>query len=82
MNGRITRRSAIKRLLGISGTVALSALTGWPSGDWGDLRAETTRRFIVEGLGRTKNYSVKELVKKVFDEAGGMERFMKQVQKR
>jgi len=77
MNESITRRSAIKRLLGISGTVAFSTLTGWPFRDLGDLRAETTsRRFMVEGLGRTKGYSVKELVKKVFNGAGGIARFI------
>ncbi len=77
MNERITRRSAIKRLLGISGTVAFSALTGWPFGDWGGVWAEATgSRFIVEGLGQTRGYSVKELIKKVFDEAGGIARFI------
>jgi uncharacterized protein (DUF362 family) len=77
MNERITRRSAIKRLLGISATVAFSALTEWPFGDLGGLWAEANgSRFIVEGLGQTSGYSVKELIKKVFDEAGGIARFI------
>jgi uncharacterized protein (DUF362 family) len=77
MNEGITRRSAIKRMLGISGTVAFSALTGWPFGGVVDLRAENTgRRFMVEGRGRTRDYSVKALVNKVFDEAGGIARFI------
>lgn len=77
MNERITRRSAIKRLLGISGTVAFSALTEWPFRNLGGVWAETTgSRFIVEGLGQASGYSVKELIKKVFDEAGGIARFI------
>jgi uncharacterized protein (DUF362 family) len=77
MNERITRRSAIKRLLGISGAVALSGFTGWPFGDLGFLWAEDAGgRFIVEGRGSTEAYSVKELVSKVFEEAGGITRFI------
>jgi len=63
MNERITRRSAVKRLLGISGTVAFSALTEWPFWGLGDVWTETAGTgFIVEGHGRTRNYSVKELI--------------------
>lgn len=77
MNERITRRSAIKRLLGISGIVAFSALTEWPFGDLGGGWAETaTNGFIVEGIGQAEDYSVKELIKKVFNEAGGITRFI------
>jgi uncharacterized protein (DUF362 family) len=77
MNTCITRRSAIKRLLGISATVAFSALTEWPFGDVEDVWAGTTgNKFIVAGHGRTRGYSVKELIKKVFEAAGGMTRFV------
>jgi len=77
MSKRITRRSAIKRLVGISTTVAFSSITEWPFGGLGDVWAETAGKgFIVEGHGRTREYSVKELTKKVFDAAGGMERFI------
>jgi uncharacterized protein (DUF362 family) len=79
MNERITRRSAIKRLLGISATVAFSALTERPFGGLGGVWAETTgSRFIVEGIGQTRGYSVKEMIRKVFDEAGGIARFISQ----
>jgi len=77
MNEYITRRSAIKRLLGISGAVACSALTEWPWGELGFLWAEDAGGgFIVEGRGRTEGYSVKELINKVFDAAGGITRFI------
>ena len=77
MNTLITRRSAIKRLLAISGTVAFSALTEWPFGDLRGGWAETASNgFIVEGHGQTEDYSVKELIKKVFEAAGGMARFI------
>jgi len=77
MNERITRRTAIKRLLGISGAAAFSSLTGWPLGDSGSVLAKPTGgTFIVEGLGRTSGYAVKGLIEKLFDEAGGIARFI------
>jgi uncharacterized protein (DUF362 family) len=38
--------------------------------------AATNKRFIVEGIGKTDNFTVKGLIKKVFDAAGGMKRFV------
>jgi uncharacterized protein (DUF362 family) len=73
----MTRRESIKKMLALSGTVALSGVTGWPFNGPGSLWAATeTQRFIVEGLGQEANYSIKELVKKVFDAAGGVTRFI------
>ena len=34
------------------------------------------KRFIIEGVGQTDAFSVKDLVKKVFEAAGGMRRFV------
>ena len=34
------------------------------------------KRFIIEGIGQTDDFSVKGLVKKVFEAAGGMRRFV------
>ena len=76
-NHSITRRESLKRLLTISGTVAFSAFSGWPFNSLGSVRAEAVQRpFIVEGLGQTAGYSVKDLIRKVFDAAGGMTRFV------
>ena len=77
MNHPITRRATLKKLLQISGTVAVSAFSGWPLSGLGSLRAKTVKTgFIVEGLGQKEAFSVKELTRKVFDAAGGITRFI------
>ena len=77
MKDYITRRTAIKRLLQISGTLALSAITEWPLGNLGRAWAENEgTRFIIEGLGQTEGYSIKDLTRKVFEAAGGITRFV------
>jgi uncharacterized protein (DUF362 family) len=73
----ITRRKAIKRLLKISGSLALSPLCGLHLRGTGPVWAETTKQgFIVEGLGQKKEYSVKELTREVFKAAGGITKFI------
>ena len=73
----IKRREFVRNLLQWSGylTVAGAArltLCGMP-----EARAATTnKRFLVEGIGKTDNFSVKDLIKKVFDAAGGVNRFV------
>ncbi len=73
----MTRRTLLKSLLQISAGVAVTGLSRWPfsgSGNaWG--KAEE-KKFIVEGLGQTEGYSVKELTGKVFEQAGGITRFV------
>ena len=73
----MTRRESIKKLLHLSGSLALAGfVTGSVRGPvlaWA--RAKETG-FIVEGLGAEKGYSEKELVRKVFEAAGGMRRFV------
>ena len=77
MKDFITRRTAIKRLLQISGTLAFSAITEWPLGNLGRAWAENSGTgFIVEGLGKTEGYSIKDLTRKVFEDAGGIARFV------
>jgi uncharacterized protein (DUF362 family) len=77
MNYPITRRASLKRLLRISGAMAWYAFSPWPLNGLGRLWAKSEKRgFIVEGLGQTKGYSVKELTRKVFDAAGGIGRFV------
>jgi uncharacterized protein (DUF362 family) len=73
----VTRRESLKKLLHISGGFAMSGLITWPAISPLSARAASKKkRFIVEGIGRKQGYSVKELTKKVFDEAGGMKRFV------
>lgn len=73
----ITRRTTLKRLLQISGGVAISALGGWPLNGSGLVWADTKKKgFIVEGVGQKEGYSLKALTSKVFDAAGGISRFI------
>ncbi len=70
-NRPITRRESIKKLAVISGGVALSGAAQLPL----PASAESNR-FIVEGIGQTEGYAVKDLTRKVFDEAGGIKQFI------
>jgi len=70
-NKPITRRESIKKLAAISGGVALSGAAQLPLPALAD-----SNRFIVEGIGQTEGYSVKDLTRKVFDEAGGIKQFI------
>ena len=73
----ISRRDSLKRLLQISGTVATAAFAGWsldgPRSVWAKNEKE---RFIIQGLGQTKGYAIKDLTQKVFEAAGGITRFI------
>ena len=70
-NKPITRRESIKKLAVISGGVALSGAAQLPL----PASAESNR-FIVEGIGQTEGYAVKDLTRKVFEEAGGIKQFI------
>jgi uncharacterized protein (DUF362 family) len=77
INQPISRRDSLKRLLQISGTVAAATFTGWsldgPRSAWAK---NEKKKFIVEGLGQTKGYAIKDLTEKVFEAAGGITRFI------
>jgi len=70
-NKPITRRESIKKLAAISGGVALSGAAQLPLPALAD-----SNRFIVEGIGQTEGYAIKDLTRKVFDEAGGIKQFI------
>ncbi len=73
----ITRRESIRRLVRWSGGIALAGAAKWPLFTASDAcAASAVKRFIVEGLGRTDGFSVKNLTKKVFEAAGGIQRFV------
>jgi uncharacterized protein (DUF362 family) len=77
LNNPITRRTAVKQLLRISGVVAVSFSGARSLGSINSaLAAPEKNGFIVEGLGQIEGYGVKELVRMVFDAAGGMNRFV------
>ncbi|NIS60353.1 MAG: DUF362 domain-containing protein [Proteobacteria bacterium] len=73
----ITRRESIKKLLHLSGSLALARfVTGpvkRPLSAWAGAKQTA---FIVEGIGEQEGYSAKQLVRKVFDAVGGMGQFV------
>ena len=73
----ITRRESIKKLLKISGGLALTGAMTWPFqktiSAWA---GSTNKKFIVEGIGQNPEYSVKALAGKVFEAAGGIQKFV------
>ncbi len=73
----MSRRDSLKRLLQISGTVAAATFKGWSLDGPGSVWAKNEKKkFIIEGLGQTKGYAVKELTEKVFEAAGGITHFI------
>ncbi|MGD9192689.1 MAG: DUF362 domain-containing protein, partial [Desulfobacterales bacterium] len=73
----MTRRESIKTLLKISGCLTLANTTAWSSKFSTTARATSSQNgFIVEGIGETPDYDVKELTRKTFEAAGGMAKFI------
>ncbi len=76
-NQPITRRESIRKLLQFSGSLALSGAAAWsiqsPLAAWA---ASEKKKFMVEGVGQTEKYDVKELTRKTFEAAGGINRFV------
>ena len=73
----ITRREALKRLITISGAVGLSAVGGIPFADAASAQTKAApSRFIIEGIGQSEEYSIKDLTTRIFDAAGGMTHFV------
>ncbi|MBE9543804.1 MAG: DUF362 domain-containing protein, partial [Proteobacteria bacterium] len=73
----VTRRESIRKLLKWSGCITLAGVARWPLFELSEARAtEANKRFIVEGLGQTEEFSVRDLTRKVFEAAGGMSRFV------
>jgi uncharacterized protein (DUF362 family) len=73
----ITRRESIKKLLEISGGLALTGVMTWPFqktiSAWA---GSTNKKFIIEGIAQNREYSVKALAGKVFEAAGGIQKFI------
>lgn len=73
----VTRRETLKRLLQVSGGAALACLGAWHPWRTGDIWAGTEKKgFLVEGFGQKEGYDIKMLIRKVFEEAGGLGRFI------
>jgi uncharacterized protein (DUF362 family) len=73
----ITRRESIKKLLQISGSLALTGVMTRPFqkplSAWA---GSINQKFIIEGIGQSRDYSVKALTRKVFEAAGGIQQFI------
>ena len=77
LNQPVQRREFIRNLLQWSGYLTVAGAARLTLFDLPEARAATaTKRFIVEGIGKTDNFPVKDLIKKVFDAAGGLKRFV------
>ena len=73
----IIRREFIRKLLKWSGCVTFAGAARLSVFDLPEVwAAAENKRFIIEGIGQTDAFSVKDLVKKVFEAAGGMRRFV------
>jgi uncharacterized protein (DUF362 family) len=73
----ITRRESLRKLLQLSGCLALSGAATWlvqsPFSAWA---ASGKNKFMVEGIGQTNGYDVKALTRKTLEAAGGMHQFV------
>jgi uncharacterized protein (DUF362 family) len=73
----ITRRESIKKLLHLSGSLALARfVTGPVNRTLSAWAGAKETGFIVEGVGEKEGYSTKQLIKEVFDAVGGMGRLV------
>ena len=73
----ISRRESIRRLLQWSGYITLAGAARLSLFDLPEARAAAAnKRFIIEGSGQSDDFSVKDLIKKVFDAAGGVQQFV------
>jgi uncharacterized protein (DUF362 family) len=73
----ITRRESICKLLQWSGYVTLVGAARLSLFELPEARATAeNQKFIIEGIGQTDDFSVKDLTQKVFEAAGGMRQFV------
>jgi uncharacterized protein (DUF362 family) len=73
----VTRRESIKNLAKLCGSLSLAgAVTGPLSRPVLAKAAPVNKKFLIEGIGQTKGYSVKALTRKVFESAGGAGQFI------
>ena len=73
----VTRRESIKKLLRVSGCLTFSGTAAFASNSAESGRPATANNgFMVEGVGETSDYDVKELTRKTFEAAGGISKFI------
>ena len=73
----VTRRESIKQLLRVSGCLTFAGTAALASNLTDSGWATTANNgFMVEGIGETSDYDVKELTRKTFEAAGGISKFI------
>lgn len=73
----ITRRESIKKILKFSGGIALAGSPALPFRLSPSALADTGQEpFIIDAEGRTPGYSIRDLTRKTFDAAGGIQKFI------
>jgi uncharacterized protein (DUF362 family) len=72
----MTRRQSLKKMLRLSGGAALAGVAGAPAFSSASSPSTPERKFLVEAVGRTEGYPVKDLVRKTFEAGGGIGRFV------
>jgi uncharacterized protein (DUF362 family) len=75
-NQLMTRRDSLKKICKISGGIIGAANLPLPIISNIVNAADTPEPWLVEGFGQQPGYSVRELTRKVFEKAGGMNRFI------
>jgi len=71
------RREFVRKLLKWSGYLTLAGASRFSLFELPEARGtEANKKFIIEGIGQTEDFSVTDLTKKVFEAAGGMSRFV------
>jgi uncharacterized protein (DUF362 family) len=73
----ITRRESIKKIIKFSGCLTLAGTATWSSEVvQNSMAAKTYTGFLIEAIGETEGYDVKQLTRKTFEAAGGISKFI------
>jgi uncharacterized protein (DUF362 family) len=73
----ITRRESLKKILKVSGSLAVAVSAPLSTHFSRHAFAENENQiFIAEGFGNPAGYTIRELTRKTFETAGGMKRFI------
>ncbi len=77
LNHPITRRESLKKLLKLSGSLALSGSALLSIQKPGPVLAgNTANPFIVDAQGKSPGYTIRDLTRKTFDAVGGIQTFI------
>ncbi len=73
----ITRRDSIKKILKSAGYLTLAGAASWsPEMVRNGYAAAVQNSFMVEAIGETEGYDIKQLTRKTFEAAGGISKFI------